>query len=389
MFAFSSCHTVPLIKSCPYSNFASACTATPSEQVRKAAKTRHKDMLHMSIPDASDQWSPFELAEVSRTNVSSGDLFPNDLRHAREDIAQPPGAAGGTGGSDSDGGDDDHATLLQRYGRADEVLPDDICHLPAADLVAYLEATRNGFVRWLARIWPGWRRRVAADPDFPFKVLMEETVGLGLAASGMIAARGKDILNELDFAFCDIAVGGTLNFILVYLLTPAVVVGGATQSGFLAGMGRMVKNLPANAFSAGTYTANQRFMGFMYKGGLFAVCGFGGSLLGTTLSQILVLVRRAVSGNEGAANKELPNVAVNSLAWAGFMFLSSNPRYQTVAGVERALFAFAPDAFAKAGSGALRTANNVLGGANWVWWARAIGLQEKPTEEKEDSSSDS
>lgn len=343
----------------------------------------------MSIQDISHQWSHFELDDMATNSVSSDDLFPNNLHHAREEIARPPGAGGGTGGSDGDGGDDDHATLLQRFGRADEALPEDVRGLPAPDLAAYLEATRNGFVRWLAKIWPGWRRRVAADPDFPFKVLMEETVGLGLAASGMIAARGKDILNELDFAFCDIAVGATLNFILVYLLTPAVVVGGATRGGLLASMGRMVKTLPANAFSAGAYTASERFMGFMYKGGLFAVCGFGGSLLGTTLSQILVQVRRAVSGNDGAVNKELPNVAVNSLAWAGFMFLSSNPRYQTVAGVERALFAFAPDAIAKAGSGALRTANNVLGGANWVWWARKIGLQEKPKEEKEDSSDDS
>lgn len=310
------------------------------------------------------------------------DAFPNDDDWLpREEIAEPPSGSVGAGGS-GDEGDDGQAALLREFGRADEVLPADVAALPAAELAEYLQATRNGFVRWLAKVWPGWRRRVAADPDFPFKVLMEETVGLGLAASGMIAARGKDILKEIDFAFCDIAVGGTLNFILVYLLTPAVVVGGAAKSGALARLGKMTAQLPANVFTAGGYSLGQRVTSFLYKGTLFAVCGFAGSLVGTSLSQILVFVRRAVSTKDGeTVAKPLPNVAVNSAAWAGFMFLSSNPRYQTVAGLERVLFRFAPDAVAKAGSGALRTANNVIGGAVWVWWARAIGLQAKPEKE--------
>lgn len=316
------------------------------------------------------------------------DVIPKEsILRREEDLSQPPsGGTGGGGQFGRDHGDEGHGELLRKFGRADEVLPSDIAALPSAQLATYLEATKNGFVRWLAKIWPGWRRRVAADPDFPFKVLMEETVGLGLAASGMIAARGKDILNELDFAFCDIAVGGTLNFILVYLLTPAILVGGASKGGAMGRLGQMTSKLPANAFTAGAYSVGERLSSFFYKGMLFAVCGFAGSLVGTSLSQVLVLLRRSFSSKEGGVvEKPLPNVAINSAAWAGFMFLSANPRYQTVAGIERVLFAFAPDAVAKAGSGALRTANNVVGGAIWVWWARAIGLQAKPGEEaKED-----
>lgn len=330
---------------------------------------------------------PQDLPTSFPTFNSAGhtDLFPNQCPDTRENIAQQPPAGGGVSDTGDGGGDDDgdnSLTLLRQFGRGDEVLPADLQSLPASQLAAYLKATRNGIVRWMTQIWPGWRRRVAADPDFPFKVLMEETVGLGLAASGMIAARGKNILNELDFAFCDIAVGGTLNFILVYLLTPAVVVGGgaAAQRGMIGSLGQVMKRLPANVFSKGGYSIGERVGGYLYKGGLFAVCGFGGSLLGTSLSQVLVLVRRTVAkarggGEATVVEKKLPNVAVNSLAWAGFMFVSSNPRYQTVAGVERVLFRFAPEAVAKAGSGALRTANNVIGGAHWVWWARAIGLQ--------------
>lgn len=230
----------------------------------------------------------------------------------------------------------------------------------------------TGFV---SSIWPGWRRRVLADPEFPFKVLMEETVGLGLAASGMIAARGKEILNELDFAICDIAVGATLNFILVYLLSPVAPAVGATAVSKSA-FARFTSSLPANMFAPGVFTVSQRAQGFLYKGALFAVCGFAGSLVGTSLSQALLTIRKVVAPDSVKTNKQLPNVAINSAAWAGFMLLSSNPRYQALAGIERVMFKYAPEVVAKTGCGAARTANNVLGGANWVWWAKYLGIQD-------------
>jgi hypothetical protein len=235
---------------------------------------------------------------------------------------------------------------------------------------------------FISRVWPGWRRRVAADPDFPFKVLMEETVGLGLAASGMIAARGKDILNELDFAFCDVAVGATLNFILVYLLSPVALVPGAAPA---SGWSKVISTLPANVFAAGSYSLSQRVGGFMYKGLLFGVCGFLGSLVGASISQGLVELRRTMAKRKGGelVEKPFPNLAVTSAAWAGFMFLSSNPRYQTVAGLERALFANVPEAVAKVGCASARTLNNVIGGAIWVWWARALGIQASPKAESD------
>jgi hypothetical protein len=35
-----------------------------------------------------------------------------------------------------------------------------------------------------------------------YRLMVEETIGLSLAMSGTVAARGKDILKELDF-FCE------------------------------------------------------------------------------------------------------------------------------------------------------------------------------------------
>lgn len=296
------------------------------------------------------------------------DITPPSGGKGRDGDGDDGGGGGGGGGDDSDETPD---SILKSFGKTRSDLPADIASLRGDALRSYLSATQGGLSAWLARIWPGWRQRVAADPDFAFKLLMEETVGLGLAASGMIAARGDKILSELDFAFCDIAVGATLNFILVYLLTPSF---GVVPSGVAA-------HLPANLFAKGKFGIPSRIAGFLYKGVLFSICGFAGSVAGTTLSQGLLLVRKKVKASRGdmveeEEERELPNILANSAAWAGFMFVSANPRYQAVSGMERILFGGAvPDSVAKICSAALRTGNNVLGGANWVMWAKAIGLQ--------------
>lgn len=308
--------------------------------------------------------------------------LPSMEGDGNDGIASGGGSGGHSDRGDSgESGDEDVNDILAQFGKTTQDLPSDLKGLSGASLTAYLKSTSSGIPAWLARFWPGWRLRIAADPEFPFKVLMEETIGLGLASSGMIAARGKDILSELDFAFCDIAVGATLNFMLVYLLTPA----------YGASTGGMLSRLPANMFATGAHALPVRLAAFMYKGILFASCGFAGSVVGTSLTQALIGLRRVVSKMRGKdsdyAEKVLPNVLINSSAWAGFMFISSNPRYQLLAGLERALFSLAPEAVAKVGSGVLRTGNNVLGGANWVLWARAIGLQKSAEKNAEETSS--
>lgn len=292
----------------------------------------------------------------------------------------PPSSDGNGGGGNGDGDEEPSRNdVLRDFGKADTDIPADIRSMSAAQLRAYLTVMRNGFCSFLATFWPGWRRRVAADPEFPFKLLMEQTVGLGLTVSGMIAARGKNILNELDFAICDTIVGATMNFVLVYLLTPV----------FAPAAVSTLARLPANLFAQGQFSIAARIGGFVYKSALFSVAGFAASLIGTTVSQGLVAARRSGKKNTAQANTnapKLPNVWVNSAAWAGFMFVSSSPRYQALAGFERLLFTYSPGGVAKLGSGLLRTGNNVLGGATWVMWAKAIGLQKSGSPKEVDNN---
>ncbi|KAF3952700.1 hypothetical protein CMV_021770 [Castanea mollissima] len=69
--------------------------------------------------------------------------------------------------------------------------------------------------RWRSwdRTW--WRSRVATDPQFAFKVLMEELVGVTACVLGDMASRPNFGLNELDFVFSTLVVGSVLNFTLI------------------------------------------------------------------------------------------------------------------------------------------------------------------------------
>ena len=106
-------------------------------------------------------------------NYHSTPSFPSPRRHPRNQRlhlsfsgGDRGGSGGGGGGGDSDGGGGDNE--------------------------------KNVGLGVVGMVLNGWRSRIVADPQFPFKVLME----------------------ELDFVFSTLVVGSILNFILMYLLAP-------------------------------------------------------------------------------------------------------------------------------------------------------------------------
>lgn len=73
----------------------------------------------------------------------------------------------------------------------------------------------------------------------------------------------------------------------------------------------------------------------------------------------------------------LAPVLDNSLGFGAFMALSSNLRYQAVNSLEeRVLDVFLPFAAVNTlATFAIRFTNCYLGGVQWVWFAKQIGLQ--------------
>uniref|UniRef100_A0A803L432 Uncharacterized protein n=1 Tax=Chenopodium quinoa TaxID=63459 RepID=A0A803L432_CHEQI len=159
----------------------------------------------------------------------------------------------------------------------------------------------------------GWKSRVLADPQFPFKVLMEELVGVTSCVIGDMASRPNFGLNELDFVFSTL-------------------------------------------------------------GAIFAAVGFAAGLVGTAMSNGLIAIKKKMDPGFETPNKAPPTL-LNAVTWALHMGLSSNLRYQTLNGVEFLLAKAASPVVFKSSVVVLRCLNNVLGGMSFVVLARMTGSQ--------------
>ncbi|PHU04865.1 hypothetical protein BC332_25687 [Capsicum chinense] len=214
----------------------------------------------------------------------------------------------------------------------------------------------------------GWRSRVAADPQFPFKVLMEELVGVSANVLGDMASRPNFGLNELDFVFSTLVVGSIMNFVLMYLLAP-------TASASIQTLPSIFANCPpSHMFQPGSYGLLSRFGTFLFKGTQFAAVGFTAGLVGTALSNGLIKMRKKMDPNFETPNKPPPTI-LNAATWAIHMGISSNLRYQTLNGVEFVLAKGLPPLVFKTSVIALRCANNILGGMTFVMLAKLTGSQ--------------
>jgi hypothetical protein len=233
--------------------------------------------------------------------------------------------------------------------------------------------------------WKGWRDRVAYDPEFPFKVLLEQIIGVGASVIGDMSSRPNWGMNELDFVFATLVVGSVVNFSLMYLLAPtagAAAVGGAAAGAQLPFLQRLLSDhylrlwgAPGgNMFEPGAFTAVQRLTNFAYKGVVFAAIGMAAGVVGTSISNGLIEVRKRMDPNFVQQN-EAPSVIGNAACWSLHMGLSSNLRYQALGGVDRALVKVMPTAAFRLYGAVIRAINNAVGGISFVVIARAFGVQ--------------
>ncbi|EES13002.1 hypothetical protein SORBI_3006G247600 [Sorghum bicolor] len=218
------------------------------------------------------------------------------------------------------------------------------CFSPSLPATLKYDGGRRGAI--LGLFLAGWATRVAADPQFPFKVLMEELVGVTTCVIADMASRPNFGLNELDFVFSTLVVGSILNFVLMYLLTPTV----------------------------GPYSLGSRVATIMSKGAVGVVVGFAAGFTGTAISNGLIAMRKRMDPAFETPNKA-PPMLLNAATWALHMGVSSNLRYQTLNGVEYLLGKVAPAPVFKVSVVALHCMNNMLGGMSFVLLARLTGAQ--------------
>ncbi|MCO5546595.1 hypothetical protein L7F22_000024 [Adiantum nelumboides] len=219
----------------------------------------------------------------------------------------------------------------------------------------------------------GWKERVCADPQFPFKILTEEIIGVAASVFGDMSCRPGFGLGELDFVFSNLIVCAIVNFALMYVLAPtsATAVGG----GSLPGMFSCCP--PGHMWEMGAYSLAQRMGTFVYKGTLFATVGFGAGLVGTALSTMILNVRRQVDPSFSLQNPPPPTL-LNACTWALQLGVSSNSRYQLLNGLEFGLEGVMNPSIFKGLVFVIRSLNNVVGGMSFMMMARLTGSQDRP-----------
>lgn len=234
--------------------------------------------------------------------------------------------------------------------------------------------------------WPGWEARVAADPQFIYKVFVEQVIGVAAAVIGDMSGRPHWGLYELDFVFSTLVVGSILNFSLMYLLAPAAAVPGSAAASGLVSKIFSESTLQSwgapggHMFEPGAYSLSRRLLNLAYKGGVFGVVGLGAGIVGTCVSNGLIAVRKALDPAFEPQNS-LPNVPLNAACWATHMGVSSNIRYQMINGFEMALQPRLPPLAFRMLSSGVRTGNNILGGMSFVLLAKVLGVQQSKGDE--------
>ncbi|XP_050370591.1 protein RETICULATA-RELATED 4, chloroplastic [Argentina anserina] len=295
---------------------------------------------------------------------------------------------GGGGGEDNAGGKNrvEALMVLKESGRGLESLPGDLAaaiedgRIPGAVVDKYIELEKSGLFAWLLQ-FAGFRERLLADDLFLFKVFMECGVGLFTKTAAEYQKRKDNFFNELEVVFADVVMAIIADFMLVYLPAPTVSL--RPPLGLSAGaITKFFHGCPDNAFqialSGTSYSLLQRIGAVVRNGSKLFVVGTASSLIGTSVTNALINAKKAVGSSSECEAENVPIVST-SLAYGVYMAVSSNLRYQVLAGVieQRMLepLLHQHKLMLSAICFAVRTGNTFLGSLLWVDYARLIGIQ--------------
>jgi Protein RETICULATA-related len=219
----------------------------------------------------------------------------------------------------------------------------------------------------------GLRGRLAADPFFTQKLLVECGLDAAIIVGVNLAARQERFFPEIEFTFCQLAVSLLSDFALVYLLAPSIYRSAAAPGSFQY----KLEFLPSHVFqkspSAVTpFTKTSRFTTFIMKGVQYSGVGYAMGCLGAASVQGLIWMRERLDP-VFLPPPTVQSISGTAFAWSAFMGTSSNVRYNLVHGLEDYLYRKSARA-GTLGSVVLRLFNNYAGAAQWVFVTDSIDL---------------
>ncbi|KAK3019437.1 hypothetical protein RJ639_004508 [Escallonia herrerae] len=299
------------------------------------------------------------------------------------------GGRGGGGGEEGDAGERNRGEAvlaLAEVGRSLDSIPKDIAaaieagKIPGSIVYRYLELEKSAVFRWLLQ-FGGFKERLLADDLFLTKVAIECGVGIFTKTAAEFERRREKFTKELDFVFADVVMAIIADFMLVWLPAPTVSL--RPPLAITAGpVAKFFYSCPDNAFQVALAGASYSFLqriGAIVRNGakLFAV-GTGASLVGTGITSALINARKAIDKSFAGEAEDVP-ILSTSVAYGVYMAVSSNLRYQVLAGVieQRILepLLHQQKIILSAICFAVRTGNTFLGSLMWVDYARWVGIQ--------------
>lgn len=293
---------------------------------------------------------------------------------------------GASGGSDSEKNRIEALIALASLGKSLADIPVDLAtavqqgRIPASIVNRFFELQTNPFFRWLMQ-FGGFKERLLADDLFLTKVAIECGVGIFTKTAAELERRRENFKKELDFVFADVVMALIADFMLVWLPAPTVSLR-APISKQASSIAKFFYGCPDNAFQVAlrgtSYSLLQRIGAILRNGAKLFIVGTSASLVGTGVTNALINVRKTFDKNFAGQAEDVPIIST-SLAYGVYMAVSSNLRYQILAGVieQRMLepwlhsqkLALSVLCFV------VRTGNTFLGSLMWVDYARWVGVQ--------------
>ncbi|KAK9832451.1 hypothetical protein WJX74_010617 [Apatococcus lobatus] len=250
-------------------------------------------------------------------------------------------------------------------------------------LLKYFGLQASIFAGFFAKRFPAFRDRLISDHRFLFKVVAEVLIDSGCATVAEVRKRGEEFWTEFEFYLSDMVVGIVMDVLLVTLMAPVAVIGAKSKkSGGSTRWRRALNRVPSAVFEPSVlgvrqYTIIDRTACLGVKFLEYSLAGLVAGFVGQGVANSLMLARRRIYGAK-EDDLAIPPLVMTSLTWGLFMGVSSNIRYQIVFGLERAVdvtIAKAVPPVAYGTSLAIRFANNVIGGENFIDMARWTGIQ--------------
>ncbi|XP_042006968.1 protein RETICULATA-RELATED 4, chloroplastic-like [Salvia splendens] len=299
------------------------------------------------------------------------------------------GGGGGGDGGDGDAGERNKAEAimaLAEAGRSLDSIPKDLAaaieagRIPGSIVHRFFELEKSPFLGWLLR-FGGFKERLLADDLFLTKVGIECGVGIFTKTAAELEKRRENFSKELDFVLADVVMAIIADFMLVWLPAPTVSLRPALAVS-AGGLSKLFYGCPDNAFQvalAGTsYSFLQRIGAIVRNGAKLFAVGTSASLVGTGVTNLLITARKAIDKSYAGEAEDIP-ILSTSAAYGVYMSVSSNLRYQVLAGLieQRILEPLLHEhkLVLSAVCFAVRTGNTFLGSLMWVDYARWIGIQ--------------